>query len=232
MTVAIILDLIVVAIIIVSVIISAHYGFVRTAIEVAGLIAAVLLSNYISAPLSSFTYVKVIEPSIISATESASSEKTKETVDKVWSAMPKFVTKNSDSLGISKDNLSKEIADKTSEGVTNAAKKASETVAMPVITKILSMIYSTVIFVALFFVVKILAKYINKLFSVSVIGKVNKTFGGIIGFFKGILVAVAFCMVISLILSFTKNGFWFITKDAVNNSVLFKPLSSVLPFFR
>ncbi len=232
MTFGIILDLIILAIIIVSVAVSAHYGFVRTAIEVAGLIAAVLLSTYLSVPMASFTYDKVIEPSIISATESASTEKTKDTVEKVWSALPKFITKNSDSLGISKDGFSEKIADKASEGVTDAAKKASKTVAKPVITKILSMIYSTIIFVVLLFLVKILAKYTNKLFSVSVIGKVNRTFGGVIGLFKGILISIAFCMIVSLIVSFTKNGFLIFTKDAINQSYLFKPLSTVLPFFR
>ena len=56
----IILDLIIAAVIIIEVVISARRGFARVAIELVGFIAAILLTFTISTPLSQATYDKII----------------------------------------------------------------------------------------------------------------------------------------------------------------------------
>lgn len=218
----IIIDLFVLIIIALSVFISARYGFVRTLIEVIGFVAALILVFSVSTPLANITYDKLIEPTVVNAALKAADDQSKNTVDAVWSSLPSFITKNSDSLGLKKDSIEQKISDTASQGAAKAASVASQSIARPIITKILSMIFSTVLMIVLLFVVKIAAKYINKLFSFSIVGKLNRNLGGIIGLFKGVIIAIAFCMVLSLIISFTGNGIWVFTKENFESSATFK----------
>ena len=64
---SIVLDLIVLAIILFTVFMSAKRGFVRVALEVVGFIAAVFITFTISTPLVNITYDKIIAPPIVSS---------------------------------------------------------------------------------------------------------------------------------------------------------------------
>ena len=70
------LDLIVIAIIILMVLISAKRGFVRVAVEAVGFVAAIILSLSLSTTLADVTYQKAIEPAILSSVENATAETT------------------------------------------------------------------------------------------------------------------------------------------------------------
>ncbi len=225
-----ILDLILVFIIIFFVVSSARRGFIRVLIEVLGFVAAVVLSFTISTPLSSMTYDKIIEPSVLKSVNESSSQSTNTVVDNTWNSMPKFVTANAERLGVSKEKLSESVSRNISNGAGAAVKSASQDIIKPVAVKVLGLCYSTIIFAALLFVVKILAKAVNKLFSISVVGTVNRALGGAVGLLKGAIFAAFFVAVISIIISFTGNGFWIFTYENIENSHIFKSLVQILPF--
>lgn len=224
-----ILDGIVILIILYAIISSSKRGFVRTAIEVVGFIAAFLIAFTVSSQLANVTYAKIIEPSIINTAEAAVTEGTQNAADAIWSAIPKIVKENG-FLQVSKDEFYNSVSGNTSNNITELAQNATQAILKPVISKLLSMIYSTVIIIVLLFVVKILAKYINKLFSFSIVGDLNRTLGGIVGFVKGIVFAFVFCCVITLIVSLTKNGFLIFTSSAINSSHIFSFLAGFSPF--
>ncbi len=229
---AYIVDGIVIAIILLSIIFSAKKGFVKTVIEVAGFIAALIIAFTFSSPLANITYDKMIEPSLVKTAEQSVESTTQNTVDAFWDAMPKFVTNNSQTLGISKEQLSQKVALSTTDNTAQLTISLSQSVAKPVVCKLLSMLFSTILFVVLLFVVKILAKLINKLFSFSIIGKLNRTLGGVIGFVKGIILAFAFCMLVSLLIGFTKNGIWIFNAQILEQTVIFKALCNLSPFLK
>lgn len=227
-----ILDGIIVLIIAITVFLSAKKGFVRTLIEVVGLIAAIIVAFTFSTPVADSVYDKFVEPKIISTVEESfnnTANTATDTVDAVWTKLPKFMT-NSNFLNISKENVYEQIKTDTSATATNMADTVSNSFVKPVVTKFVSLLFSVISVVVLIFVTKFLAKYINKLFNFSIVGKINKTLGGIIGLFKGVAVAIIFCLVISLIMSFTKNGFLIFTNDTVNSSYLFKFFTELFPF--
>lgn len=227
-----ILDGIIVLIIAITVFLSAKKGFVRTLIEVVGLIAAIIVAFTFSTPVADTVYDKFVEPKIISTVEESfnnTANTATDTVDAVWTKLPKFMT-NSNFLNISKENVYEQIKTDTSATATTMADTVSNSFVKPVVTKFVSLLFSVISVVVLIFVTKFLAKYINKLFNFSIIGKINKTLGGIIGLFKGVAVAIVFCLVISLIMSFTKNGFLIFTNDTVNSSYLFKFFTELFPF--
>ncbi|MBP3706923.1 MAG: CvpA family protein [Clostridia bacterium] len=139
----IILDLIILAIVAVSVYSSARYGFIRTVIELAGYIIAVIL-------ISTITF--------------------------------------------------------------------SDTTAI---------FYRTLLLIVLIVLTKFAAKFINKLFSFSIIGKVNGILGGLLGVPKGILLALAFCLVAFLVATISKDGFLIFSKQAIEESNIFKQILSL-----
>ena len=75
------------------------------------------------------------------------------------------------------------------------------------------------------FIVKILAKFINRLFSISLVGKLNRLLGAVVGLPKGIIVALLLCSVVALAVSFTQNGIWIFTSENMSNSWFFGVLA-------
>ena len=225
---SIVLDLIVISIIILMILISAKRGFVRVAVEVAGFVAAIMLSFTLSATFADFTYQKVIEPAIVSSVENITVETTDSAAENTWNALPDFIKNNAGKLGINKDDITQDITENIGQSANDIVSSISENTIKPIAVSILKTLYSVILMLILMVIVKFLAKAINKLFSFSVIGKVNKILGGTLGAIKGIIFAWLFCAIIYLIISCTKNGIWIFNYDNIENTYLFKLLVNVI----
>ncbi|MGN0493484.1 MAG: CvpA family protein [Acutalibacteraceae bacterium] len=228
---SIILDLIVLAIIVLTVILSAKRGFVRTVIELVGFVAAVIISFTISTPLAGATYDKIIEPSIVSSVTSSVDSVTADTAskaaDEVWEKTPGWIKNSAERLGVSKESIDKSIVGNIGNSLEDSVTAVSQDVIKPVVTQTLSLIFEVLVLVILLLLVKPLAKLINKLFSFSIIGKANRVLGGIVGIPKGIIIAMAFCLVIILITSFTSDGFLIFTDEAMEKSWFFSHIAAM-----
>ena len=227
---SIILDLIVIAIIILMVLISAKRGFVRVAVEAVGFVAAIILSLSLSTTLADVTYQKAIEPAILSSVENATAETTSSAADDAWNSLPELITKNADKFGISKDSITNDITEDIGNSATEIVTSISQNTIKPMAVGILKTLYSVILMLVLMIAVKFLARVINKLFSFSLVGKVNKALGGTFGAIKGIIIAWVFCAVISLLVSLTKNGIWIFNAENIENTIIFKILTEVIKF--
>lgn len=228
---SIILDLIVLAIIVLTVLVSAKRGFVRTAVELVGFIAAVFISFTISTPLANTTYDKIVEPSIVSSVTSAVDTVTEDSaaaaVDGFWEGMPGWIRSGIEKSGVSKESLDGSITENIGNGVQSAVESTSQSVIKPAVTSTLALIYQVISLIILLALVKPIAKLINKLFSFSIIGTANRVLGGVVGIPKGIIYAVVFCLIIMLIVSFTGNGFLIFTGEAMEKSLFFSFVNSL-----
>lgn len=224
-----ILDAIVILIVLFYVFISAKKGFVRTLIEVVGFVAAIVIAFTVSTPIAEVSYDSFIYPSIAENVEVTGKDNINDAADAVWDKLPKFITENS-FFGVSKDNVTASAEDEFANQSDSIAQSISDKMIKPTVVKLLSVIVSFVLVIILLFVAKILAKYVNKLFTFSIVGDINKFLGGALGVVKGAAIAIIFCLVISIILSFTKGGFLIFTYDAINSSYLFKFLMGFSPF--
>ena len=227
---SIILDLIVIAIIILMVLISAKRGFVRVAVEAVGFVAAIILSLSLSTTLADVTYQKAIEPAILSSVENATAETTSSAADDAWNSLPELITKNADKFGISKDSITNDITEDIGNSATEIVTSISQNTIKPMAVGILKTLYSVILMLVLMIAVKFLARVINKLFSFSLVGKVNKALGGTFGAIKGIIIAWVFCAVVSLLVSLTKNGIWIFNAENIENTIIFKLLTDVIKF--
>jgi len=217
------LDLIVVAIVALFIFISMRKGFVCTLIEMLGFVIAIILANIVSTPLANLTYDKAIEPAIISSVQESQNEGVESASDTALNAMPSFV-KNIVGLENATSAFQNEVSDNINDGTEAAVKIASQNVIKPKITRYISMFYIMILTTVFIFLVGFLAKFVNKLFSFSVVGKVNKILGGVLGCGKGLFIAMVFCTVISLLVSFSNGSFLFFTKSAIDDSLLFNLL--------
>lgn len=226
---SIILDLIVLAIIVLTVVMSARRGFVRVIIELAGFIAAIFITFTISTPLGNITYDKIIEPPALNAVEDITVDSASVSVETLWRSMPKFVQDNAEKLGISKAAIEKTLNNNAGSSAKAVAKTVSQEVVKPVVSELLALIYSVIVFILLLIAVKFLAKFLNRIFSFSVIGTLNRVLGGIVGIPKGIIIAILFCLIVALITMFTSEGFLFFSKDVIDKTVIFKFFSEIIP---
>lgn len=225
-----VIDLIVIAIVIFTALLSAKRGFVRCVIELAGFVAAVYITFVLSAPLANATYDRFVEPAVVSSVTSASNETATDVVDGVWNALPDFVKRHADTIGLSRENLNDKISGNIENGAQAAVENASQSVIKPVVAEALGLLYSLIIMLVLIIAVKFLAKFLNKLFSFSLIGKLNRALGFTVGIFKGIIIAFVFCIAVSLIVSFTSNGILIFTKENIDGTAIFNYIISFSPF--
>lgn len=227
---SLILDLSVIVIILIFVLISAKRGFVKTIIEFVGFLAAIILSFTISTPLAEVTYDKIIEPPIITAVSEQGTVNASDTVEDLWNSLPEFLTSAAEELGITSDSINQDINEDVKDGLEKGIKASSQTVIRPIIVKVIGTIYSILLIMILFFIVRVLANLLNKLFSFSVIGKLNRFLGGTIGAIEGVIFAFVVCTLITIIVSFTKNGFLVFTQANIDKSYIFKFFSEIFPF--
>lgn len=223
----IILDIIVLAIILFVAIRSAKKGFVRILIEVVGLIAVSVFAFSVSTPLANATYDKFIEPALIDSIKEEIDElsyiDTNIIVEEsVLKNLPQFLKNSVENFGFSYQSISKTLSANIENGANAAAVAVSKDVIKPAIVNIISLLYSAILIIFLSFIVRLLAKAINKIISFSFADKLNRFLGGITGIFKGIILAILICNLISLIISFTNNGFFIFTSENIENTYIFK----------
>ncbi len=220
-----VIDLIIAAIIAIVAFISAKQGFVRTVVGFVGFVAAVVIAFTVSEPLANATYDKYIEPTIIEAVEDKSADTADATAEQIWQSLPKLLTDNAEKLNITKDSLNGVI--KQSSNVGEIVENISATVVKPVVAQIIKTLYAVIILTVLLFVVKLLAKLLNKVFSFSIVGKLNTLLGGAVGFVKGFFIALIVCEVLLLIISFVPNGIWVFNSQSLASSALFNLLTNI-----
>ncbi len=220
----IVIDLILVAIILLCIYISAKRGFVKVLIETVGFIAAIILAFTISSPLADITYDKIIEPPMIEAASNAVGENTETSA---LEALPGFIV---NSFGDEISVFTEKIDQNLSQGTETAVRTASQQVVKPIATKLLGLLFTAILFLLLLIAVKFLAKFLNGIFSFSIIGNLNRTLGGVIGIIRGIIFVLIFCTVISIIISFTGKPFLIFSQENIQNTVLFKFFTDIIPF--
>ena len=230
MLTGLIIDLAIVLIVLISVIISAKRGFMRTLIEAVGFVAAFFIAFTISSPLADMTYDNMIGPSIVSKVTEASHDTSSTVSSKIWDYMPEIIKNNPSTFGIEESKVKGKIESYTDIGAGDNAEKISENVTKPDIAKLISAIYSIVIIVVLIILSKLLAKLLNKLVSFSLVGKINTALGGALGAVKGIATAFLLCILISFIVITAKTDFGVFTAENIEATHLFKIFYGYSPF--
>ena len=111
---SILIDLIIVAIFVLMIIISARQGFVKALTRLIGFAVVIAVVAVAVNPLADLTYQKAIEPSVVNAAGDLVIEGGDRAADSIWESLPTFITDNADDFGISKDKISNTVDNKIS----------------------------------------------------------------------------------------------------------------------
>ncbi len=222
-----ILDLIIVAIICFYAYISAKRGFVRTIIELVGFVAIFLVITRLGTPISEKLFDTAFRGTVQTKLETALTDAGEQTAEAIDEALPDFVVNGAEFLGI-------DITDSlvTSDTTSALAEKLTDNIVRPVVSSLIYAILSLLLFGVGMCLVRVLARAINSLFKISLIGTLNRVLGAVLGAGKGLVVAFVVCLVITIIVSFTKNGFLFFTKENIENSLIFSKIAELNPFYK
>lgn len=230
------LDIIILAIIMFYVIISAKRGFARTIVEVVGYFLAIYLAFTFGGVLANVVYDSVAEPAIVESISEkisvSSSTNVDEAVKTVWDSLPKIVVNAAETFDVTDATLRTTLKENfaNNETSTTLAKSVTNSVVKPILVPVIKAIIGFILFIILMFVVKILAKVINKIFNLPLIGGINRFLGAIIGFAKGAIISIIFVTVVLLIMSFFEDGFLIFTNENINQTFIFKFLAGFSPF--
>lgn len=205
----IIIDIILVAILVVSAFLAAKKGLIGTIFSLASTVLAIILSIALSTPVSNFVDENFVNPSvkkyIINVVDSSSIGKSyDDAVNSIDVAskieqMPDALKKVLNTAGISVD----EIVDKA-ENAKDDAKETKDnlinSIAKPISSTISRVISLVVLFVVLSIGLWFAAKFITALFNLIPLGKSLNKFGGLaFGVVRGLIIVFVICSLFSAV---------------------------------
>ncbi len=227
---SIILDVILIAILVFFIATAVKKGFMLSLLELVAVVASLALAFMFSPTVAQGVYDGFVEKALIESIEAQLNENINasgiaENIQLTISSLPQFITDFASSVGVDIESITKSIssADLNGESLaTELVTKIAEPIAVGVLTIVAFIILAVVLCVALKFV----AKFISKLFDLPIVGKVNKTLGGILGGIKGVIVLVFICTILNLAFSNGDGEF----NIAVQNSFVINFLDKINPF--
>ena len=219
----ILIDLILVAIVALYIFLSAKKGFVAVFVEIIGFVLVFALALAVSRPIADVIYDKMIEPSVVKSVNADIDN----AGDKAVSALPKIFSAGVIRFGDTQNEFDETMLENIEKGKNEAIITASQEILKPKVTKSIALIIFLPLNLIFMFIIRIVARILNKLFSFSIIGKLNRLLGAAIGLPKGIIMAAIFCLIINFVLLFTSDGFLIFTPENIKASVLFEAISNI-----
>ena len=230
-----ILDVIVIAIVAFCAFRSAKRGFMRTAIELAGFALAIILAFNFAPAVSDAAYDglldKTVTKKIATAIDERTTDSTTDITEAVWDSVPGFIASNIEYFGITEEEVNDKLSEISGETSTAVAADISHDVVRPVVSAAISGLVGLLIFIVISILAKFLAIPINKLCSFSLVGKLNKTLGAVLGAGKGVIFAAIFFLIISSVVVLTGSGFLIFTRENIDSSALAKLICEFNPIF-
>ncbi len=230
-----ILDGLVLCVILIFIFLSAHRGFVRTLVELIGFVLALHISLTVGGLVSESVYEHWVQPkattAIVDIVEEIPLRRTDELVNSVWESLPNSATQLAENFGITPDSVLKRNDFSSAQTATQTAEELCQAVLYKPVVTVVQSACSLLLFLVLMFLVRWIAKLVNKVCRIPIIGGVNHFLGGVLGLLKGTVIAGALCLAITTVVSFTENGFLIFTPKNIEASVLFRFLSELYLYF-
>ena len=214
------IDMALLAIMLIFLIVSAKRGFLITLLEVLVFAIAVISAANLCKPAANSIYDTFIGPNItekvsVSLSENSDIMSSAGKASAVVDNLPKIIKNYILRTDPDENNITSEILNGDFSG-TDAAEKLSSDIAKPV--TVLSPVIFLLLSIVLSLLLSVVAKWLNKICKLPLIGTANTVLGGVFGILKG-LIAVYFIGIILLLLSAnSKQNTSFY--EAVNNSAI------------
>lgn len=219
-----VLDLIILAIVIVLVVLGAVRGIAKTLLNVLCVAVSSLCSYLGAGLLSNLIYTSVISPRITSGITDSMADSTASAgtiIQEAIDSLPDFVVQIFNMVGVTVESLSKS-ANTAVDGAGANVSQAVDFALKPVITSILSVVFVIVLFIIFMFIFKIIARKLERLFHIPIVGTLNRILGGVLGFAEAAFICVLGIVVLKILFFFSQDPF--ITPEMISQSVIFSAI--------
>lgn len=232
-----ILDVVVVAIFVLTVLAGFRKGFIDSVIGFVGLLAALVVAFFASAVVADAVYTacieKPVQAAIVETIDEAAAEtgaSLQENLQKAEEALPGFVKSLMDKNDVSLTGL----ADKAETGVQNTGEQIAVAVTEKVVRPAMTMLIRCIAFILLFVLLMILCSFLGK-----ILGKIikhspfkgpDKLLGGALGAVKGFLWVLLAVTVIQMIAGFTADDA-LISKKSIEETTVVKAIAEINPIY-
>ncbi len=197
------LDLIIVAILAISIFLGIRRGLIQSIISLVGSIVALVLAlifsanlgvyidaNYVNAPMRSWTIDQLTASAeTVSATELD--------FDDLFANQPEFFTETCDFLGVDVNEMAKSYESLKTEGVEHAKSAIITEMVDPLSALISRVLAFAVIFLAAMIAIVVISLFSKFLTNLPIIRKMDKLGGGLLGVITGILISFIVVAIIS-----------------------------------
>lgn len=206
MTIALVLDIAVAALVILFTVIGVRRGFIKSVVRLLGFVVAVVIAALASAPIAQQLYDTLLyaqaEALVVQKVEegvAAAATTLNEQITAVLSVLPEGVQSLLTMYGVDASGMTG-----TAQSSEALVSTIMEGIITPLCVAVLQLIVFLVLFLVLFLIIRLLGKLIDKIFaSLPVIKQVNGLLGGVLGFAEGVLILFVLCFGLQLYMTLT-----------------------------
>ena len=228
---AILFDIIILLVFLVTVVIGFRRGFVRTMVQLLGSLLAFFVAFSLSSGLSTFLYDKVVKDVLSEKVEvvwndtvvDGAAQGINEQVQAVMAALPSPLKGMVDTEKIEQNIFDKDLS-ASSEAV---AEYVADDLLRPIVVTGLRILSFILLFILTSLVIHLFEKLLRPILKIPVLRQVDGLFGGILGLAKGVLFALIAVTVIQLLT--LSGGVGPFTKENLENSVIVGELAEINP---
>lgn len=212
-----ILDIIVIAIIILSLIIGYKLGAARALLTLVGYIVSFLLATFFGEYLANFIYSTYLGPSIVTSVSDSISNQFDNSLVSI-EQLPAFVRFSINLTGFDCD-LSKY---KDTSTVPQAIASGFESAVKPIVISVLSFVLIAVIFLIVFLLYRIfILKILLKLFKLPIIHSIDSVLGAVCSLIIAVLLISFVAFLLKMIMPFTTDMPYILSESTIYNSYIF-----------
>lgn len=226
MTIAILYDILLIALLVICVVVAARRGFVGTLVHFIGYFAALIGAWLLSRPLAQWIYEKLIDPSV----QQGLTEKFEEAggdlilgTQQFFSSLPQGVSNALALAGITGDSA----AGVLDFSGADVAVQVSHSIIMPAVVAILGSILFLVLFSVLLFVVRHFVRVSRLIGRIPLVGGINRFLGAVLGVVEGCIAAYLAVCVIHLLSIWLGDSVSILSPQVLSQAPIFHWLSSV-----
>ena len=218
-------DILLIAILVLSISFAARKGFIRTLIELVGYIIALVAAAYLGGLLAEFVFETFIRGGMVSSIqeqiEATGFNDIAMGIKGAFESLPGYIAETVAALGITPAAVAAQL---TGDGVTAEAVASSvvDVAVRPAMLSMLRSVFHVVLFVLLLFVVRRIAKISGFVNKIPLVGDLNIVLGGAFGLLKGGVWVLFLCTVVSLLQPMLQESWPFLKDETIESSYLFR----------
>ncbi|MCQ2449524.1 MAG: CvpA family protein [Clostridia bacterium] len=223
-------DLIFIAVFIFIIFLCYKRGFVRGLIETVGMILALIVAMRVGSLLGELTYDRLVEPELIHAGTEAIGDAKENTLDKLLEFLPQFV-RDASMRQIIEKYADADVDKYLQENGSQVMKDTSQKYIKPTLVYFINMLYTLLVFVLLYSVVKLLARLLNKLFTFGrITDKINRFLGAVLGLPRGLIACALLSVIVAIVHYLYGDSFVLTSTEALKGASVYQFFISLTPF--